>query len=84
MPTETDHSSENAASEYRANSLLADENTPLVREANSTSCQHRLCEYFNCRHFILGVFLLFLFAVVAVFTSVDDSHHYLNQLRAIV
>ena len=57
MPTETNHSSEIAASEYRANSLPADENTPLVREANSTSHQHRLCEHFNYRHFLLGFFL---------------------------
>ena len=66
MPKEVGHSSEIAASEYTANSLPADENTPLVREANSTSRQHRLCEHFNCRHFLLGVFLLFLLAEVAV------------------
>ena len=70
MPTEAGHSSEIAASENRANSLPADENTPLVREANSTNRQHRICEHFNCRHFLLGVFLLFLFAEVALFTSV--------------
>ena len=68
MPKEVGHSSEIAASEYTANSLPADENTPLVREANSTSRQHRLCEHFNCRHFLLGVFLLFLLAEVAVLT----------------
>ena len=70
MPTEAGHSSEIAASENRANSLPADENTPLVREANSTNRQLRICEHFNCRHFLLGVFLLFLFAEVALFTSV--------------
>ena len=69
MPTEAGHSSEIAASENRANSLPADENTPLVREANSTNRQLRICEHFNCRHFLLGVFLLFLFAEVALFTS---------------
>ena len=37
MSTEAGHSSEIAASEYTANGLPADENTPLVREANSTS-----------------------------------------------
>ena len=68
MPKEVGHSSEIAASEYTANSLPADENTPLVREANSTSRQHRLCEHFNCCHFLLGVFLLFLLAEVAVLT----------------
>ena len=68
MPKEVGHSSEIAASEYTANSLPADENTPLVREANSTSRQHRLCEHFNCRHFLLSVFLLFLLAEVAVLT----------------
>ena len=62
MPKETNHSSEIAAIEYRANSLPADENTPLVREANSTSRQHRLCEHFNYRHFLLGFFLKFLSA----------------------
>ena len=70
MPTEAGHSSEIAASENRENSLPADENTPLVREANSTNRQLRICEHFNCRHFLLGVFLLFLFAEVALFTSV--------------
>ena len=69
MLTESDHSSEIATSEYRANSLPADENTPLVREANSTSRQQRLSEHFNCHHLLLGFFLLFLFAEVAVLTS---------------
>ncbi|XP_027050387.1 peroxidasin-like [Pocillopora damicornis] len=41
MPTDAGHSSEN--SEYTANSFPADENTPLVGEANSKSRQHRLC-----------------------------------------
>ena len=69
MLTESDHSLEIATSEYRANSLPADENTPLVREANSTSRQQRLSEHFNCHHLLLVFFLLFLFAEVAVFTS---------------
>ena len=69
MLKESDHSSEIATSEYRANSLPADENTPLVREANSTSRQQRLSEHFNCHHLLLVFFLLFLFAEVAVFTS---------------
>ena len=51
MPIEAGHSSEIAASAYTANSLPADENTPLVREANSTSRLHRICE-----HFLLGFF----------------------------
>ena len=59
MPTDAGHSSEN--SEYTANSFPADENTPLVGEANSKSRQHRLCEQFNCRHFFLRLFLLFFF-----------------------
>ena len=69
MLTEAGHSSEIATSEYRANTLPADENTLLVREANSTSRQHRLCEHFNCRHFLLGLFLLVLFAELIVFTT---------------
>ena len=69
MLTESDHSSEIATSEYRANSLPADENTLLVREANSTSRQQRLSEHFNCHHLLLGFFLMFLFAEVVVFTS---------------
>ena len=69
MLTESDHSSEIATSEYIANSLPADENTLLVREANSTSRQQRLSEHFNCHHLLLGFFLLFLFAEVAVLTS---------------
>ena len=69
MLTESDHSSEIATSEYRANSLPADEKTLLVREANSTSRQQRLSEHFNCHHLLLGFFLVFLFAEVAVFTS---------------
>ena len=69
MLTESDHSSEIATSEYRANSLPADENTLLVGEANSTSRQQRLSEHFNCHHLLLGFFLVFLFAEVVVFTS---------------
>ena len=60
MPTDAGHSSEN--SEYTANSFPADEDTPLVGEANSKSRQHRLCEQFNCRHFFLRLFLLFFLA----------------------
>ena len=60
MPTEVGHSSE--ISECTANSFPADEDTPLVPEANSESRQHRLCEQFNCRHFFLCLFLLFLLA----------------------
>ena len=60
MPTDAGHSSE--ISEYTANSFPADEDTPLVGEANSKSRQHRLCEQFNCRHFFLRLFLLFLLA----------------------
>ena len=60
MPTEAGHSSE--ISEYTANSFPADEDTPLMPEANSESRQHRLCEQFNCRHFFLCLFLLFLLA----------------------
>ena len=55
MSTEAGHSSEIAASEYTANGLPADENTPLVREANSTSRLHRICEQFS----LIGFFLLF-------------------------
>ena len=56
MSTEAGHSSEIAASEYTANGLPADENTPLVREANSTSRLQRICEHFS----LIGFFLLFL------------------------
>ena len=66
MPTEAGHSSEIGPSEYTANSLPADENTPLVREDNLTSRQHRLCEHFNSRHLFLDLFLLFLLAEVVV------------------
>ena len=71
MATEAGHSSEIAASEYTGNSSPADENTPLVREANTTSRQHRLCEHFNCRHFLLiGLSLLSLAEVVVLMTGV--------------
>ena len=60
MPTDAGHNSE--ISEYTANSFPADEDTPLVGEANSKSRQHRLCEQFNCRHFFLRLFLLFFLA----------------------
>ena len=53
MPTDAGHSSK--ISEY-------DEDTPLVREANSKSRQHRLCEQFNCRHFFLRLFYCFFLA----------------------
>ena len=66
MPTEAGHSSEIAPSEYTANSLPADENTPLVREDNLTSRQRRLCEHFNSHHLFLDLFLLFLLAEVVV------------------
>ena len=62
MSTEAGHSSEIAASEYTANGLPADENTPLVREANSTSRLHRICENFS----LTGFFLLFLSAEVVL------------------
>ena len=62
MSTEAGHSSEIAASEYTANGLPADENTPLVREANSTSRLHRICEQFS----LIGFFLLFLSAEVVL------------------
>ena len=71
MPTEAGHSSEIVASEYRGNSLPADENTPLVREASSASRQLRSCENFNCRHFLLiGLSLLSFAEVVLLITSV--------------
>ena len=70
MPTEAGHSSEIVASEYRGNSLPADENTPLVREASSASRQLRSCENFNCRHFLLiGLSLLSFAEVVLLITS---------------
>ena len=62
MSKEAGHSSEIAASEYTANGLPADENTPLVREANSTSRLHRICEQFS----LIGFFLLFLSAEVVL------------------
>ena len=65
MSTEAGHSSEIAASEYTANGLPADENTPLVREANSTSRLHRICEQFS----LIGFFLLFLSAEVVLIIS---------------
>ena len=69
MPTEAGHSLESAASEYTIHSLPADENTPLVREDNSTSCQHKPCEHFSCRHFLLiGLSLLSFAEVVLLIT----------------
>ena len=65
MPTEAGHSSEIAASEYTANSLPTDENTPLMREANSTSRQRRICEHF----LLIGFFSLFLSAEVVLIIS---------------
>ena len=65
MSTEAGHSSEIAASECTANSLPADENTPLVREANSTSRLHRICEQFS----LIGFFLLFLSTEVVLIIS---------------
>ena len=65
MSTEAGHSSEIAASEYTANGLPADENTPLVREANSTSRLHRIYEQFS----LIGFFLLFLSAEVVLIIS---------------
>ena len=70
MSTEAGHSSEIAASEYTANGLPADENTPLAREANSTSRLHRICEHFS----LIGFFLLFLSAeVVLIITHLSLS-----------
>ena len=69
MPTEAGHSLESAASEYTIHSLPAEENTPLVREDNSTSCQHKPCEHFSCRHFLLiGLSLLSFAEVVLLIT----------------
>ena len=65
MSTEAGHSSEIAASEYTANSLPADENTPLVREANSTSRLHGICEQFS----LIDFFSLFLSAEVVLIIS---------------
>ena len=65
MSTEAGHSSEIAASEYTANGLPADENTPLVREANSTSRLHRIYEQFS----LIGFFLLFLSTEVVLIIS---------------
>ena len=65
MSTEAGHSLEIAASEYTANGLPADENTPLVREANSTSRLHRICEQFS----LIGFFLLFLSTEVVLIIS---------------
>ena len=71
MPTEAGHSLESAASEYTISTLPADENTPLLREDNSTSCQHKPCEHFSCRHFLLiGLFLLSFAEVVLLITCV--------------
>ena len=70
MSTEAGHSSEIAASECTANGLPADENTPLAREANSTSRLHRICEHFS----LIGFFLLFLSAeVVLIITHLSLS-----------
>ena len=69
MPTEAGHSLESAASEYTISTLPADENTPLLREDNSTSCQHKPCEHFSCRHFLLiGLSLLSFAEVVLLIT----------------
>ena len=65
MPTEAGHSSEIAASENTTNSLPTDENTPLMREANSTSRQRRICEHF----LLIGFFSLFLSAEVVLIIS---------------
>ena len=65
MSTEAGHTSEIAASEYTANSLPADENTPLVREANSTSRLHGICEQFS----LIDFFPLFLLAEVVLIIS---------------
>ena len=71
MPTEAGHSLESAASEYTIHSLPADENTPLVREDNSTGCQHKPCEHFSCRHYLLiGLSLLSFAEVVLLITCV--------------
>ena len=66
MPTEAGHSLESAASEYTISTLPADENTPLLREDNSTSCQHKPCEHFSCRHFLLIGLSLLSFAEVVL------------------
>ena len=65
MSTESGHSSLIAASEYTANGLPADENTPLLREANSTSRLHRIWEHFS----LMGFFLLFLSAEVVLIVT---------------
>ena len=66
MPTEAGHSLESAASEYTISTLPADENTPLLREDNSTSCQHKPCEHFSCRRFLLIGLSLLSFAEVVL------------------
>ena len=66
MATEAGHSAEIAASEYTGNSLPADEDTPLLREASSTSRKLRCCEHFNCRHFLLICLSLLSFAEVLI------------------
>lgn len=71
MSTETDHSLEINASKSTANSLPAHENTLLMREANSTSRQHRLREHFRLIGFF---FVMFLSAeVVLVMSAVIPS-----------
>ena len=66
MPTEAGYSAEIAASEYTGNNLPADEDTPLLREASSTSRKLRCCEHFNCRHFLLICLSLLSFAEVFI------------------
>ena len=87
MPTEAGHSSEIVASEYRGNSLPADENTPLVREASSAIRQLRSCENFNCRHFLLiGLSLLsFAEVVLLIICGILSTPKLSNkQMKAIV
>ena len=87
MPTEAGHSLESAASEYTISTLPADENTPLLREDNSTSCQHKPCEHFSCRHFLLiGLSLLSFAEVVLLITcGILSTPKWSNeQMKAIV
>lgn len=87
MPTEAGHSLESAASEYTISTLPADENTPLLREDNSTSCQHKPCEHFSCRHFLLiGLSLLsFAEVVLLIICGILSTPKLSNkQMKAIV
>ena len=81
MLTEAGHSSESAVSEYTTNSLPADENTPLVREDNSTSRQVRCCEHFNCRYFLLiGLSLLsFAEVILLIKGGINFSHEFSHR-----